>query len=165
MGTDVSSVPSSSAKRGGLAVDVSSGLIYLRKKKSTIKLHSIYFNKCLLLKIMHGTEQNMSFSFSSRHTFYYDGMLQQRATRNLKKDWYWFGGNWVKKKGTGGLLGGLWKISKIPVSDMAMQAEERSSLELFWPCFSLEPFSLVIFYSILWKIKHAIGSIKNKIEI
>ena len=34
MGTDVSSGPvSSSAKRGGLAADVSSGLVFLKKKK------------------------------------------------------------------------------------------------------------------------------------
>ena len=36
MGTDVSSGPASSAKRGGLAADVSSGLIFLTHKKKGV---------------------------------------------------------------------------------------------------------------------------------
>ena len=43
MGTYVSSGPPSSAKRGGLAADVSSGLIFLKKKKrKDTKLYVFY---------------------------------------------------------------------------------------------------------------------------
>ena len=41
---DVSSGPSSSAKRGGLTVDVSSGLIFLKKKKET-KIESLLYTR------------------------------------------------------------------------------------------------------------------------
>ena len=75
---------SSSAKRGGLAVDVSSGLIFLQKKKKILKKKT-YGSFCVQSVCGFITTKNFKANWENLHNFREKGTLRFKSKRERER--------------------------------------------------------------------------------